>query len=101
MPERFDPSDPLFKTPDGKDRHPMAFIPFFVGERKCLGYMFAKAIIPSLVSKLHHLYDFEFVDAKFNENPNTYPIATSLMAGDPPIGVRIKATDKLKDVQLE
>ena len=38
LPERFDPESIYFKTPSGKTRHPMSFMPFSFGERKCLGY---------------------------------------------------------------
>jgi len=31
LPERFDSESPLYKRPDGKQRHPMAFIPFSGG----------------------------------------------------------------------
>lgn len=37
-PYRFDPSHEMFKTPSGKNRHPMSYIPFSFGERKCAGY---------------------------------------------------------------
>ena len=46
LPERFDPSNKMYKTASGNDRHPLAFIPFSFGERKCLGYQFAYTMIP-------------------------------------------------------
>ena len=61
-PSRFDPSHPMFKTPSGKNRHPMSYIPFSFGERMCLGYQFGKVMLPTLISKIVSNFDFEFVD---------------------------------------
>ena len=59
LPERFDPESKLFLTPSGKQRHPLSFIPFSIGERSCLVYHFAKLMMPSLISKLVDEFDFE------------------------------------------
>ena len=40
-PERFDPKSDLFKTPDGKNRHPLTWIPFSFGMRNCPGQILA------------------------------------------------------------
>lgn len=63
-PDRFDPNHPLFLAPSGKPRNEMSFIPFNFGERKCLGYMFAKAVIPSLTTKIIHNFDLSLQDPK-------------------------------------
>lgn len=57
LPERFDPESELFKTPDGKARNPMSHTPFLFGERGCLGYQFAKVLIPFVVFR--YLKNFE------------------------------------------
>merc|ERR1711861_118284 len=62
LPERFDPSSELFTTPSGEQRSSMSFIPFSFGERKRLGYQFAKVIIPSMITKMIHGMEFEFTD---------------------------------------
>ena len=67
-PYRFDPENKLFKTPEGKMRHPMSFIPFGVGERKCLGYILARVMMPTIISKIVYNFDFEFVDKSFYED---------------------------------
>lgn len=76
-PNRFDPEHEWFKTPAGNARHPMSFIPFSFGERKCLGYHFAKTIIPSLVTKIIKSFNFEFVDDYMNDE-DWYPVASFL-----------------------
>lgn len=41
-PERFDPASEYFKTPSGKSRHPLAYIPFTFGTRACPGRSLGK-----------------------------------------------------------
>ena len=43
LPERFDASNSLFLTPDGKKRLPTAFAPFGGGRRVCMGKTLAEA----------------------------------------------------------
>jgi len=45
IPERFDPKDEMFFTPDGKKRHPFTYAPFNGGKRVCFGKTFAEATI--------------------------------------------------------
>lgn len=54
----------------------MSFIPFSVGERKCLGYALARVIMPSIVSKIVYNFDFEFVDKSLYEE-DKYIVATT------------------------
>ena len=42
IPERFDPSHEYFMTPDGKNRHPLSYIPFSAGLRNCPGQTLAR-----------------------------------------------------------
>lgn len=74
LPMRFDPAHPLSKTPSGGERTPMSFIPFGFGERKCLGYLFAKVVIPSLAIKIIHQFDIRLTDQSFAEE-HKYPMA--------------------------
>lgn len=62
IPDRFNPDSEFFKKPNGEPRHQHALIPFGFGERKCAGYLFAKTIIPALVTKFVHEFDFEYVE---------------------------------------
>ena len=48
IPERFDSDSPYFLTPDGKVRSPVAYIPFSLGPRNCLGQVLALAELRSL-----------------------------------------------------
>ena len=92
-PERFDPSHEMAKTPSGQPRNEMAFIPFSFGDRKCLGYMFAKAVIPSLTTKIIHNFDIELMDPQLLASPHTYPIASATQNLLPPIPVTVTPTD--------
>lgn len=55
IPERFDPESKYYKQPDGKKRHPMAFIPFSGGKRICTGKTFAevvgKFVVPGILGR--------------------------------------------------
>ena len=41
LPERFDPTSSLSKTPDGNRRPSLAFLPFSLGARSCAGQLLA------------------------------------------------------------
>jgi len=43
LPERFDPTSPLYLTPSGKKRNPFSWAPFSGGKRICFGKTFAEA----------------------------------------------------------
>ena len=45
LPDRFDPSHPLAKTPSGDKRHPFAWLPFSGGKRICFGKTFAEFVL--------------------------------------------------------
>ena len=42
LPERFDSSNPLYLTPDGKKRHAQSWVPFHGGPRVCFGKTLAE-----------------------------------------------------------
>lgn len=42
LPDRFDPTHTLAKTPSGEKRHPYAFVPFSGGTRICFGKSLAE-----------------------------------------------------------
>ena len=88
IPERFNPQHHYFKRPNGEQRHPNAFMPFGFGERKCVGYLFAKTIIPLMVTKIIKTFSFEFEDKKMNEE-DSFPKASFFMNHYPPINVKI------------
>ena len=60
QPERFDPESPLFKTPDGKNRHPLSFMPFSFGIRNCPGQILAMLEMRVFIALLLLKMDFEF-----------------------------------------
>ena len=61
LPQRFDPNDPLFLTPDGKKRHPMSLSPFNGGRRICFGKTFAESSTRLASTYFSQYFDFEFV----------------------------------------
>jgi len=54
LPERFDSSNPLSKTPSGGKRDPMSFVPFNGGRRVCFGKTFAESSTKVVMSILLH-----------------------------------------------
>ena len=62
IPERFDPSSDIAKTPKGNKRHPCSYSPFMGGKRICLGKTFAELFSKILLSLATWNYDMEFVD---------------------------------------
>ena len=85
IPERFDPSSPWYKRPDGGVRNPLAFTPFIGGHRGCLGKTFAEVTVRYTLPILYHHLDFEFThdEAKVPLNfavfdPPTYPMKMTI-----------------------
>lgn len=78
IPERFDPSSEYFLAPNGKKRHPMAFVPFTGGKRICTGKTFAetvaKFVIPAILGKFRFTLkdnkgDKELINLDTEEDP--------------------------------
>ena len=72
LPQRFDPSDPLYLSPSGTKRHAFAWAPFNGGRRVCFGKTFAEATMKITVTYLTSYFNFEHVDEMYREK-NTYP----------------------------
>ena len=89
LPERFDPSSPLFLTPDGKKRNPFSFFPFSGGRRVCFGKTFAEANLKYISAFLTQYFDFEFVDSE--KYKSKYPRAFTFMPAIPSIEVRVRS----------
>lgn len=62
IPDRFDCSSEYFKRPDGKQRHPLSFIPFTGGKRICIGKTFVEVLTRFTIPLIYHYFDFEFAD---------------------------------------
>jgi cytochrome P450 len=62
LPERFDPDSKYYKTVSGEMRNEQSYIPFGIGERRCLGYRFAELVMPVIVINITHNYDFTFTN---------------------------------------
>lgn len=62
IPERFDNSDPMSLTPEGKKRNMSSFVPFFGGKRICLGKTFAEKFGIIIAAVIAYSIDFEYVD---------------------------------------
>ena len=59
LPERFDPESELFKTPEGKNRHPLSHLPFSFGIRNCPGQVLAMLEMRVFIAYLLLKMDFE------------------------------------------
>ena len=70
-PERFNlSSDSKWtKTPDGKPRNPLSFVPFFGGKRICLGKHFADVSTRFTIPILFHYMDLQLVDPNYVKPP--------------------------------
>ena len=68
LPDRFDTSHPLSKTPSGEKRNTFAWLPFSGGRRVCFGKTFAEVMMKIVLSMMTQRFDFTFVDTeKFNK----------------------------------
>lgn len=74
IPERFDSESRHFKAPNGRNRHPYSFAPFFGGHRICLGKTFAETVAKKMIALLIKLYTLEHADAKMKEETFLYEI---------------------------
>lgn len=77
IPERFDPKSEYYKSANGENRHPMSYVPFSFGNRKCLGMVFAimemKTILAYFVTKL----EYEIPEELLNNPEVRYGIFTN------------------------
>ena len=72
IPERFDNSNPISLTKDGKKRHPTSWAPFAGGKRVCLGKTFAESVLKITAIYLSQYFNLELVDKKYQTE---FPIA--------------------------
>ena len=64
IPERFDTSNQLSLTPDGKKRHPNAFSPWAGGKRVCFGKTFAEMSMKIVATYITQAFNMKIVDKK-------------------------------------
>lgn len=62
LPERFLPKNPLYKRPDGGQRHPLSYVPFFAGVRACPAENLVSFGARLMFSLFIKYYSFEPVD---------------------------------------
>ena len=72
IPERFDNTNPISKTPSGNKRNPGSWVPFAGGKRVCFGKTFAETSLKLVAIYLCHYFNFSFVDKKFETE---FPVA--------------------------
>ena len=65
LPDRWDPSSPLYLTPSGGKRNPYSYSPFSGGRRVCLGKTFADYTARTVANILYYKLEMQFVDQKF------------------------------------
>ena len=78
IPERFDQSNPISLTPNGKKRNHSSWIPFLGGKRACFGKTFAESTLKIAGTYLCQAFNFKFVNKKFEAE---FPIAHFGMHG--------------------
>ena len=62
LPDRFDSSHPLSKTPSGQRRNPYAYLPFNGGKRICFGKTFAECVLKVVITLFTQTFDMKFVE---------------------------------------
>ena len=78
LPDRFDHSNPLSLTPDGKKRSAFAWVPFAGGKRICFGKTFAESTIKITATYFCQAFNFKMEEKKFETE---FPLATFGMNG--------------------
>ena len=64
LPDRFDPSHPLSRTPSGEKRNTFSWLPFNGGKRICFGKTFAEFVIKIILTMVTQRFDMKFVDSQ-------------------------------------
>ena len=62
LPDRFDSTHPLSRTPSGEKRHAFSWLPFNGGRRVCFGKTFAEAVLKITITLVTQGFDLSFVD---------------------------------------
>ena len=62
LPDRFDTSHPLSKTPSGEKRHSFSWMPFNGGKRVCFGKTFAEVVLKVICTMMAQTFDYEWVE---------------------------------------
>lgn len=96
IPQRFDPEDEMFLTPDGKKRHTFAYAPFNGGRRVCFGKTFAEATIKILVTYFTQYFDFEMVKEKYREKDTYHPSAIGISGKVDPVMLKLSRHEAKK-----
>jgi len=89
LPERFDTESKYYKTVSGEKRNESSYMPFGMGERKCLGYRFAELVMPLVVLNITQNYDFKFTSKEMIDE-DTYPMATVFGSIKKPLNIKIR-----------
>ena len=90
LPERFDPTSPLYLRPDGKQRNSMSWVPWSGGKRICFGKTFAECNLKIIITYMTQFFDFEFVEKE--KYALKFPIACMSQSQTP--ALMIKLTNK-------
>ena len=85
LPQRFDPDDPLFLTPNGNKRHSDSFVPFNGGKRICFGKTFAEIVVKIATLYMVELFNIEHL----SEEKDKYPLMHIGMVGDQEILLKL------------
>jgi len=77
LPDRWDPTHPLYLTPKGTKRNPYSFSPFSGGKRVCFGKTFADYTARIVSSILFYSFEMQFADEKFKTETPKFVVLTN------------------------
>ena len=87
LPDRFDNSNELSLTPDGRKRNSGSFVPFNGGARICLGKTFADANMKIMQTYLTQNFNFEHVNQRIQQGQ--FPYSHFFQSDERPIMVKL------------
>ena len=70
LPDRFDPSHQLSRTPSGEKRSSFSWLPFNGGKRICFGKTFAEFVMKIIITMVTQQFDLRFVDSEKYHSKN-------------------------------
>ena len=89
LPERFDPTHPLAKTPSGQKRHTYAYLPFSGGTRICFGKNFAELMGKAYVTMINQQFDIRYAEGS-PYNADSKPFFMVGQSHNPPIWLELR-----------
>ena len=90
LPDRFDPTHELSRTPSGGKRNPYSWLPFLGGRRICFGKAFAELNAKAILTIMTQNFEMCFANKELY-NADRLPRGYIGMRHSPPIWVEVRA----------